>query len=77
MFGHGGADLSQPSDIEVVFASSSLLLLTAAVIGHDLLTRRGLHRATWIGALVLVVISAAAPMVAGSEWGKAIVWAVS
>ena len=52
-------------------------MLTAAVIGHDLLTRRGLHRATWIGALVLVVISAAAPMVAGSEWGKAIVWAVS
>jgi hypothetical protein len=47
--------------------------LVIAVIAHDLVTTRRLHRATWIGAAVIVASSVAQQVVAGSELGRAFV----
>jgi len=47
--------------------------LVIAVIAHDLVTTRRLHRATWIGAAVIVASSVAQQVIAGSELGRAFV----
>lgn len=47
--------------------------LVTAVIAHDLITTRRLHRVTWIGAAAIVASSVAQQLVAGSELGRAFI----
>ena len=79
IFGNQAADLSLPASTgrEVVFALSTLLLLVGAVAVHDLVKTRRLHRVTWAGAIVMVGTVLLTPVFVYSDWGKAIVWAVS
>lgn len=77
VFGNTASDLSQPATHDVTFAICALLLLTGAVVVHDLISRRRVLPVTAIGAVLLLVGTLGAPLVAGAEWAKAIVWAVS
>jgi len=79
IFGNTAPDLSQPANNggEIVFALGTLLLLVGAMVVHDLVKMRRLHRVTVIGAVVLIGMGLLSPVFVNSEWGKAIVWAVS
>jgi hypothetical protein len=55
------------------FVPVVLLGLLAAVVAHDLVSARRLHRATLIGCGVIVLGTIAALMIAGSEFGMAVV----
>jgi hypothetical protein len=55
------------------FISVVFLGLLLVVIAHDLVTARRLHRATWIGCGVIVLATIAQQMIAGSEFGLAVV----
>lgn len=79
IFGNAAPDLSQPSSTgnDVTFALGFLTVFIAAMIIHDLLTRRRLHRVTVIGAVVLFGMGLVAPLIAKSEAARAIVWALS
>jgi hypothetical protein len=79
LFGNAAPDLGQPASTgnEVVFALGATVLLVAAIIVNDLYTKRRLHGATMIGTAVLIGMSLIVPLFANSDWGKAIVWAVS
>ena len=50
-----------------------LLGLLVAVIVHDLVTARRLHKATWIGCGVIVLATIAQQIIAGSEFGLNVV----
>lgn len=79
IFGNAAPDLSQPSSTgnDVTFALGFLVLFTVAMVLHDLASRRRLHRVTLIGTVVLFGMGMLAPVIARSETGKAIVWALS
>jgi hypothetical protein len=79
IFGNTASDLSQPASTgnDVKFALGATVLLLLALIVNDLRTRRRLHRVTVIGILILVGMVALAPAIAGSDWARALVWAVS
>jgi hypothetical protein len=79
IFGNAAPDLSQPSSTgnDVAFALGFLVLFTVAMVIHDLVSKRRLHRVTLIGTVVLFGMGLVAPMIARSEVGRAIVWAVS
>jgi hypothetical protein len=79
LFGNTSPDMSQPSSTgnDVKFALGTVLLLLGAMIVNDLRTRGRPHRVTVIGALILLGLVLLAPAIAGSEWAKALVWAVS
>jgi hypothetical protein len=79
VFGNAAPDLSQPSSTgnDVNFALGFLVLFTVAMVVHDLVSKRRLHRVTLVGTVVLFGMGILAPMIARSEVGKAIVWALS
>lgn len=79
IFGNAAPDLSQPSSTgnDVTFALGFLAVFIAAMIIHDLLTRRRLHRVTLIGAVILFGMGLVAPLIAKGEAARAIVWALS
>lgn len=55
------------------FIPLMLLGLPLAVIVHDLVTARRVHKATWIGCGVIVLATIAQQMIAGSEFGLNVV----
>ena len=55
------------------FIPLALFGLLLAVIAHDLVTARRLHKATWIGCGVIVLATIAQQMIAGSEFGLNVV----
>jgi len=55
------------------FIPLALFGLVLAVIAHDLVTARRLHKATWIGCGVIVLATIAQQMIAGSEFGLNVV----
>jgi hypothetical protein len=79
IFGNTAADLSQPSSTgsDVVFALGCMALLVGAVIVHDLVRMRRLHRVTIVGAAVLFGMAFMVPVIANSDAGKSIVWALT
>ncbi len=79
VFGNVAPDLGQPASTgnEVVFALGAMVLLVGAILVNDLFTKRRLHRTTAVGAAVLIGMALIVPLFANSDWGKAIVWAVS
>jgi hypothetical protein len=79
IFGNAAPDLSQPSSTgnDVTFALGFLVLFTVAMVIHDLVKQRRLHRVTVMGAVILFGMGLLAPIIARSEAGKAIVWALS
>ena len=56
-----------------IFVPVVLLGLLAAVVVHDLVSARRLHRATLIGCGLIVMATIAQQMIAGSEFGLAVV----
>jgi hypothetical protein len=79
VFGNTAVDLSQPSSAgtDVVFALGFMVLLVGAVIVHDLVAQRRLHRVTIIGTAVLFGMTLLVPVMGNNDAGKAIVWALS
>ncbi|MEO8307098.1 MAG: hypothetical protein ABI616_03535 [Pseudomonadota bacterium] len=79
VFGNTLTDLSQPSSTgsDVIFALGGMALLVGAIIVNDLVAKRRLHRVTIIGAVIFFVMTLLVPLIANSEGGKAIVWALS
>ncbi|MEY2853580.1 MAG: hypothetical protein RL030_712 [Pseudomonadota bacterium] len=79
VFGNAAPDLSQPSSTgnDVTIALAFLVLFIAAMIIHDFVKQRRMHRVTAIGTAILFGMGLVAPIIAKSEAGKAIVWAVS
>ena len=79
VWGNTSPDLAQPSSTgaDVAFALGTLFVLLAAMIVHDLLRVKKLHRATLVGGAVMIACVLATPVFQKSEWGKAFVWAVS
>jgi hypothetical protein len=55
------------------FVPVALLSLIAALVVHDLVSARRLHNATLIGSGVIVLATIAQQMIAGSEFGRAVV----
>lgn len=55
-----------------LYGAGGLLLLYATLLGHDLITRRRPHPASWIGVLAVLLCSAAAIALAVSGKGFAI-----
>jgi len=79
IFGNTASDFSQPSSTgaDVFFALGVMVLLIGSIIAHDLVTTRRLHRVTVIGTVILVGMALLVPVIANSDGGKAIVWALS
>jgi hypothetical protein len=79
IFGNTAVDFSLPSSAgtDVVFALGCMALLVGAIIVHDLVTQRRLHRVTIIGTAVLFGMTLLVPVMGNSDGGKAIVWALS
>ena len=79
VWGNTSPDLAQPSSTgaDVAFALGTLLVLLAAMLIHDLMKLKRLHRATLIGGALLLASVLVMPVFQKSEWGKAFVWAVS
>jgi hypothetical protein len=79
IFGNTASDLAQPSStgLDVGFALGTMAMLIAAIVVNDLRTMRRVHRVTVIGAVVVVGMALLVPVFGNSEWGKAVVWAVS
>jgi hypothetical protein len=79
VFGNTSIDLSQPSSTgtDVVFALGCMALLVGAIIVHDLVTQRRLHRVTIIGTAVLFGMTLLVPLLGNNEGARAIVWALS
>ncbi|MET0808573.1 MAG: hypothetical protein ABWX93_07440 [Pseudoxanthomonas sp.] len=75
IFGNTATDLAQPSSRgnDVFFALGFMLLFVGAIVVNDLLSRRRLHRVTVIGSAVLIGMALLVPVIANSQWGKAIV----
>ena len=61
----------------MVFALGCMALLVGAIIVHDLIRMRRLHRVTLIGTVILFCMTVLVPLTANSDAGKAIVWALS
>jgi hypothetical protein len=55
------------------FIPAVLVGLLLAVIAHDLVTARRLHKATWIGCGIIVLATIAQQIIAGSEFGLNVV----
>jgi hypothetical protein len=55
------------------FIPAMLVALLLAVIAYDLVTGRRLHKATWIGCGVIVLVTIAQQIIAGSEFGLNVV----
>jgi hypothetical protein len=79
IFGNTAADLSEPSSTgnDVKFALGTMFILVVAMIINDLRTKRRVLPVTIVGAVAVVGMALLVPVFANSEWGKAIVWAVS
>lgn len=79
IFGNTYADFSQPSSTgnDVFFALGCMLLLAAAIVVHDLLSRRRPHTVTVVCTVILTGMALLVPVIANSEWGKAFVWSLT
>jgi hypothetical protein len=79
VFGNTATDLSQPASTggDVFFALGCMALLVCAIIVNDLVRMRRLHRVTIVGTAVLFGMAFMVPVIANTDAGKAIVWALS
>lgn len=55
------------------FTPIALLALLLALVVHDLIAMRRLHRATWVGCGVILLGAVAQQLIAGSEFGLSVV----
>ncbi|MES2604812.1 MAG: hypothetical protein V4603_07735 [Pseudomonadota bacterium] len=68
-----GADLSMPTALEPVFATSVVIVLPLFLLLHDWRTRKKVHRATLVGFALLIVLGGVLPaVIANSAMGDAL-----
>jgi hypothetical protein len=76
IWGNTNTDFGMPASngLDVGFSLIILGLFILAMIVHDLVKRGRLHKVTLYGAIAEVGLVLIAPQLAGSEWGKSVVW---